>query len=173
MPMRTKAIFQGTSRNMAGDIVVSFAIEDEEVLPKLEKIKEDVLVVEVKKFNKKRSLSANAYFWVLCDKMAEVLRTTKEDIYNLQLSRYGVFLDVQIAKDDMPSLISQFRYVEEFKEPFSNMTVARCYLGSSTYDKKQMARLIDGTVEDAKELGIDTWTPEEIAMTIQAWEGEK
>ena len=172
MPMRTRAFYKGASRSLDGEPIISFSIKDEDKIPKLEEEKDVELVIEVKRFRKKRSLNANAYFWVLCDQMAQVLRTTKDEVYNLQLSRWGVFIDVQIEKEDLPRLISQFRYVEEFKEPFSNKTTYRCYLVSSTYDTKQMAYLIDGTVLDAKELGIDTWTPEEIAIVVEDWKGE-
>lgn len=173
MPMRTIGRYESATRNLKGDLIVSFAVKDEAVIKSLEAEKDKELVIETKKYNEKRSLNANAYFWVLCDKIAQVLRTTKEAVYLVQLSHYGVFLDVQIPLTDLPVLKRQFRYVEEFTEPFSDVTVARCYLGSSTYDKAQMGRLIDGTVEDAKELGIDTWTPEEIARALASWEGER
>lgn len=40
------------------------------------------LEVEIRRKRKKRSLSANAYCWVLCQKIAERIRfLTKEDVY--------------------------------------------------------------------------------------------
>lgn len=41
--------------------------------------------------------------------------------------------------------------------------------GSHTYDTKEMSRLIDGTVEEAKELGIETLTPDQVERMKQAW----
>ena len=38
-------------------------------------------------------------------------------------------------------------------------------------DKAEMARLIDGTVEEAKQLGIETKTPQEIAEMMSLTEG--
>ena len=173
--MRTLGMYTGASRNLQGDVIVSFAIEDEEAIAKLEKDKDKILVLETKRHSDKRSLNANAYFWVLCDKMAKVLRTTKEAIYSLQLSRYGVFVDLDIERPAMSLLQGKFRYIEEVIEDRlteSDRITARCYFGSSSYTKEEMARLIDGTVEDAKELGIDTWTPDEIERAIAAWEGD-
>ena len=43
------------------------------------------------------------------------------------------------------------------------------YYGSSCYYTKQMSRLIDLVVEDCKEQGIDTATPEEIALLKEEW----
>ena len=42
------------------------------------------------------------------------------------------------------------------------------YYGSSTYDKSQMARLIDNIVQDCKAVGIETATPAEIDAGIAA-----
>lgn len=48
-------------------------------------------------------------------------------------------------------------------------TFYRIYRGSHTYDTKEMSVLIDGTVADAKELGIETATPAEIAEMKERW----
>ena len=44
-----------------------------------------------------------------------------------------------------------------------------CYDDKSTYDTKEMSVLIDGTVADAKELGIDTITPAELQEMKERW----
>ena len=49
------------------------------------------------------------------------------------------------------------------------MTV-RAYYGSSTYNTRQMSRLIDLVVQDAKALGVETMAPEELASLL---EGER
>jgi hypothetical protein len=41
--------------------------------------------------------------------------------------------------------------------------------GSHTYDTREMSRLIDGTVEEAKELGIETLTPEQLERMKASW----
>lgn len=169
--MRTKATFAGASRSLEGDMIVSFKVPDS-ALEQIERLKDKELVLEVKKYSPKRSLSANAYFWVLCDAIAKELRTDKEAIYKLQLSRYGVFVDVEIREEALPMLESKFRYVTTLDEGYGGMTIARCYFGSSGYTTEEMSRLIDGTVQDAKDLGIDTWTPDEIARALSTWRKE-
>lgn len=49
------------------------------------------------------------------------------------------------------------------------LTVYKIYRGSHTYDTKEMSVLIDGTVADAKELGIDTITPAELQEMKERW----
>ena len=48
-------------------------------------------------------------------------------------------------------------------------TFYKVYRGSHTYDTKEMSALIDGTVADAKELGIETATPNELMRMKQEW----
>ncbi len=47
------------------------------------------------------------------------------------------------------------------------------YYGSSTYDTKQMSRLLDSVIEDCKEQGIQTLTPNEIARMKATWRAER
>lgn len=170
--MRTRAKLQGSSRSLEGELVVSFAVPDE-VLADLDKLKGE-LVLEVKKFNAKRSINANNYFWQLCTDIANALGTTKEAVYMLQLSRYGYFIDIEIETAYIGQIRSQFRYVEEYEQRFfegeTEKAHLRCYIGSSQYDKEQMQILISGTVEDAKQIGVSTWDEEELQMLIREWE---
>ena len=48
----------------------------------------------------------------------------------------------------------------------------RIYRGSHTYNTEEMARLINGTVEECKAQGIETATPDELAHMEQLW-GQK
>lgn len=42
--------------------------------------------------------------------------------------------------------------------------------GSHDYDTKEMSTLIDGVVSEAKELGIETMTPDRIKEMMAAYE---
>lgn len=172
--MRSIVQFAGATRNLQGDLIVTFTPEDESILGELEAVKDKRLVLEVTKYSDKRSLNANAYFWKLCGLIAETLGTTKDEVYCLQLSKYGFWLDKDVHKAAVPEIRQMFRYVEEFEDTWKNddgeeMTTIRCYIGSSHYSKAEMSRLIDGTVQDANEIGITTWTQEEIDNLVQNW----
>ena len=41
--------------------------------------------------------------------------------------------------------------------------------GSSSYDTKEMARLIDGLVSECKEVGIETLPPDEVERMMAAY----
>lgn len=52
-------------------------------------MKQRTYTCEVKEQHKKRSLDANAYFWVLADKLAEATRISKEGIYRHAIREIG------------------------------------------------------------------------------------
>jgi len=130
------------------------------------------LSVEIKQYRKRRSLNANAYLWVLLGKMAEVLRTSKDELYLMMLERYGVYTHIIVKPHVVEQVKAQWRTVRELGEVTVNGQKGiqlQCYFGSSTYDTKQMSVLIDGVVSECQELGIDTLPPDEIQMMKNRW----
>lgn len=130
------------------------------------------LSVEIKQHRKRRSLNANAYLWVLLGKMAEVLRTSKDELYLMMLERYGVYTHIIVKPHVVEQVKAQWRTVRELGEVIVNGQKGiqlQCYFGSSTYDTKQMSVLIDGVVSECQELGIDTLPPDEIQMMKNQW----
>ena len=119
----------------------------------------------IKRHRNKRSLDANAYYHVLVGKIASAIGTSRVEVKNLTLSRYGQ-LDLDengkpkylIVRDDMP--------VEEWEEihlsPTSqvkdlNGVLYRVYhiiKGSHDYDSREMYELIQGTIADARDAGL-------------------
>ena len=137
--------------------------------------KEWECLVGVKK--KKRSIDANAYLWVLSDKIAAKLNTTKEKVYQEAITQVGVF-DVLLIQDkavesfvDMWNRQGLGNYAEVMyqSKTVRNCTAVRAYHGSHLYDTKAMSRLIDYIVSEAKEQGIETMTPAEIERIKFLW----
>jgi hypothetical protein len=138
-----------------------------------------LLAIECKEYRKKRSLDANSYAWLLIGKIADVLRTSKEEIYIKMLTRYGQRekqLISIIAEEEALKMI--YRAVDNHccevgeselnGKTFKHLAIL---IGSSQYDARQMAILIDGIVSEAKELDIETMTPAEIAELKSRWKG--
>lgn len=127
-------------------------------------------VFEVKEHKEKRSLNANAYAWSLITKIADALRTSKEECYLEMLKRYG--------QSEIVSVLSEINVEGYFKyyEPIATATLQgkefthyKIYKGSSEYDSLSMSILIDGIVSEAKELGIETIPPNEIERLKTMW----
>ena len=123
--------------------------------------------VTIKEFRKKRSLDANRYLWVLCNKLSV---------------KVGIPPDVGDNSDTTcipDAAVKRFRAgwgnnglgwcTEIMASKIPGCTNVICYYGSSTYDTKQMARLIDLVVEDCKQQGIETLTPEELERMALEW----
>lgn len=130
------------------------------------------LSVQIKQYREKRSLDANAYMWVLLQKMAEKLKTTKDELYLEMLNRHGVFTHIIVKPNVVDRVIAEWRTVRNLGEVTVNGTTGiqlQCYFGSSTYDTKEMSELIDGVVSEAKELDIDVLPPDEIRIMKERW----
>lgn len=168
--MRAIGEYRGANRSLDGDLIISFAVRDDDsMLEWLSKAEGKQLVIEAKRYNEKRSLNANNYFWKLCDEIAKKLETTQDEIHDLMLYRYGVRADLTFEAGVLPMLRESFDIVLVRNEQ-DGFIEARCFLGSRHYDKEEMARLITGTVHDAKEQGVDTWNPDEIERLVAQWE---
>ena len=59
-------------------------------------IKDRLYTTEIKEYREKRSLDANAYMWVLLEKMAASMNTSKDEGYLQMLERYGVFTHIVV-----------------------------------------------------------------------------
>lgn len=127
-----------------------------------------------KPFRERRSLSANAYCWVLCEKIAVETSTanapvSKEDVYREAIRRVGVFEIYRVPAAAVETTCERWQRngVGWIAEPLGHRTGddyddVCLYYGSSTYDRAEMARLLDDLIEDAEALGIETRTPEEV-----------
>ena len=135
----------------------------------------EVLSLEIKKYRRSRSLNANNYFHLLLAKLADKLGTSKAYMKNTLISKYGQY---SIENDKIVHLILRDDInVMEREEIHLQATSAvrilddgqlyrvyRLMRGSHTYNSEEMAALINGTIADAKDIGIpdsEIATPDE------------
>ena len=147
-------------------------------LSRLDPLKDVLLDIEIRKHREKRSLSANAYFHVLVNKIAAETGESDEAVKVRLVLDYGV-----VDKDGEGKLVGfklpqavdptkywpYTKYIETREE---NGKLFNCYLfykHTSDMDSKEMARLIDGAISEARELGIETDTPEQLARFKEDW----
>lgn len=128
---------------------------------------------EVKEYKEKRSLNANNYAWKLITEIANVMRLSKEEVYIEMLKLYGksemvsVLADIDVSK--------YFKYYSEAGESIlkgKKFKHYKVYMGSSEMNTKQMSILIDGIVQEAKQLDIETMTPEQLGRLKEEWNNE-
>ncbi len=134
------------------------------------------VAIEIKRPRKGRSLDANAYFWTLAGRLAEKLRLPKEEIYRGYIREIGgVSETVCVQEEAAAKLCGVWRsrglgwQAETFPSKIEGCVNIILYYGSSTYDTAQMSRLIDLAVQDCREQGIETATPEELTRLTALW----
>lgn len=173
--MQSKAKITGISKNIiTGEFNILLATK---TLGDIEELRNCEVDVEIKKHYQKRSLDANAYFWVLLDKLALETGTPKEKIYIEYIRNVGGNSKVICARSkDVDDIIQSWKHnglgwvCDTDKSKLDNCTNIILYSGSSTYTTKQMSRLIDMAVQDCRALGIETMTPQAIEQMLGAWD---
>ncbi|MCM1043336.1 MAG: hypothetical protein NC350_03910 [Corallococcus sp.] len=120
------------------------------------------MCIGIEQTRKRRSIDANAYFHVLANKIAEAMRLGDEEVKQRLVLDYGT----PIAVATFPKEAKAADYWSYAKYIGETTTGAQymLYKPTHTLDSKEMARLIDGAVQEAKALGIETMTPRELAQ---------
>lgn len=151
---------------------VSFDIDRPEDIPQGE------LDLTIKPYKPKRSLSANAYMWVLVGKLADATGISSADIYRNSVKQLGISQLIVINAAAAPTFKRIWEqhglgwFVDDVDEDTGGSVILRAYYGSSTYNRKQMAALIDLVVQDCRAVGIETLTPAELAGLVDRWESD-
>ncbi len=143
------------------------------------KHKDRLYDLEVKEHRKKRSLDANAYCWVLINKLAETMRISPVEVYRQAIQEISGNSEIIPIKEDA---------VEQFKQAWSHNGIGwicndmgkskipgyrnlMVYYGSSVYTSTQMNALIENLVQDCKALDIDVMTERERSLLLEEWGG--
>lgn len=141
------------------------------------------LSVLIKKYRRRRSSDANAYFHVLVGELADCLRISKVRCKNIMIGRYGqadyidgrpVMIKTQIPASDMLEQENLHCLPCGGKTEKNGVQTFfyRVYRGSHTYSTEEMSILIDGVVQEAREQGIETMAQARIEKLKSLWKGE-
>ena len=128
-------------------------------------------IEKLKQKKNKRSLNANNYLWQIIQQIADALGSTKEEIYKQVIRDKGQFQIIPVKDEAVNTFIKCWAknglgnicdIIGKSKiEGYTNII---CYFGSSSYDNKQFHCFTEYIVEEAKQLGIETRTPDEIML---------
>lgn len=158
-----------------GKPVVSLQVDSDAGITEL--LEGDLLRIEVKKYKAKRSLTANAYMWVLLNEIAQKTGEPRTEVYRQAIMDAGVMKPLVVKEkivdevlpmltDVKPTGTGDFALEGHTKNGWTEVYL---YIGSSKYNTEEMSRLIDYIVTEAKALGIDTMTPEELERMKTEW----
>lgn len=137
----------------------------------LETLKDTELIVSIKEFKQRRSLSQNAYMWYLLNEIAKKTNRSKEAIYKTYVKDYGTFEILPIKNEAAETFIRKWSrnglgwFCENLGESKLNgYAKIIAYYGSSTYTTEEMKRILDAVIIDCEELGISTMSMSDIML---------
>ena len=169
-------------RLFGGDWEITFSTK-EDFSGVFDELAKEAVSIEIKKARKHRSLSANAYAWVLIDQITAKLQDTDkgggwtpEKVYQNAIKEIGGISDLYGVKEEAfesfkelwckGHLGRQVEIVPGSQKP--GWVNVRACKGSSDFDTQQMSRLIDSLIQDAETLGIPTLR-DEAAELLGMW----
>lgn len=143
---------------------------------------ENKLNIELKKYREKRSLNANNYFWKLLQELCDLADIETIEEYRRRVKELGIFRRFKIEKDNINTFekmwtaqgvawfceIADTEYIGDIE-----FKIINAYYGSSSFNTKQMSRLINDLVQDCQAYGIETKTSAEIESLLRSWENEQ
>ena len=134
--------------------------------------------IEIRKHRNIRSKNANSYFHVLVNKIAAETGESDEEVKIRLITSYGTLARTNDGKYLMFVLPREadateyYKYAEVYDQREVNGVMCnmwKVYKDSHKMDTKEMARVIDGAIQEAKSLGIETTTPAELEKMKQQW----
>lgn len=121
------------------------------------------LTIKIEKYNPKRSLNANSYYWLLLGKLSKAFNISSSYCHNLMLRRYGALeeFDGQVVYWVIPDTEEASRKADEAEtyhiKPTANVRegndgiMYRTYLllkGSHEYTRTEFTKLVNGLVDE-------------------------
>lgn len=131
---------------------------------------------EIKAKKSLRSLDSNSYAWTLIDKLAAATGVPKTEVYRRAVRDVGGNSEIVCVKAEAaPQLrkIWESRglgwQTEDDISKLPGCVNVILYYGSSTFDTRQMSRMIDNLIQDAKAVGIETLSDRELSLLREKW----
>lgn len=174
MSITIKSTLKDITTDNKGNVTISFSVKGvnkarfDKLSSEIQTLNDSAkngLKLSIDKFRVKRTLTQNDSLWYLCEELAKALNSTKEEIYKKYILELGKFETVPIKNDAVEFFIKVwekngigFQCVNVRDSKLKGYKNIDCYYGSSVYDTKEMARLLDEVIKDCKENNIN-WKP--------------
>lgn len=171
--MQTTAIISDLSKDIKTNKIKVTLLLD--TIEDLEEFQDKKIKVELKQHRNNRSLDANAYCWVLINKIAEKTDVPAKDIYKDAITYVGSYEVLPIKDEAVNKFIEAWSkrgigwICQTSKSKLKGYTNVLAYYGSSSYDTKEMSKLIDIIIEECKQWNIETLTPDKLSRLKEEW----
>lgn len=117
---------------------------------------------EVKEFKKKRTLNQNSYYYLLLNELAQKERIPSTELHFEYIKRSSPFIDILIPKEADTRAFEYYEVRNTIEKQNKLFKVVRVFTSSHLLNTIEMGILLDNLIEDCKDNGISTMTPEEL-----------
>jgi len=171
-----------------GKYRLTFEVDEKPNEGELNALSGRTLTITAREEKGKRSLDANAYYWVLLARLAAKLRTSTTELHNLFLRQYGQPLVIggkrayviipDTDEAEKKALQSETFHIKPTSETRTdkNGNTWRTYFmlrGSHEYNGAEFNALLRALVDECKAQGIETLTPDELERMVVAYAKRK
>lgn len=162
-------------RGRDGEWVISFTTRTN-IAQLFDSLSGKEVKIDIKRYLKQRSLDANAFAWVIIDRIAEKMHVDKAFVYKMAIREIGGVSETVCVQQEKAERMKRWWeskglgwQADEFPSKIDGCVNLTLYCGSSEYDTGQMSRLIDSLIQEAEGLGIPTISPKEYEEMMERW----
>lgn len=117
---------------------------------------------EVKEYKKKRNNNQNSRYWKLINELSLKLRISVEKLHFEMLKNYSQRYEILVPADKEIRGIEYYERKSKIVKDGKEYIVYHVYTPSHELKTDEFAILLDGLIEECKNQGIETRTPDEI-----------
>lgn len=165
-----KGIISNLLQDYRGEWTISFRLDPDSVSEskRIFDREKGTLSITVKPWREKRTLTANAYFHVLVNKLASAMNISNEECKVWLVKAYGTVAEnggqpVMITLPKGTKTEDFYPYCEWLYGDEHGDTY-QLYKQTHVMTGAEFSRLLSGTVEECKEQGIETLSPRELEV---------
>lgn len=128
--------------------------------------------VSVQKKTKKRGQDANSLSWALIDRIAKHIKSSRDEVYDLMLERYGVATYLVVKPNEAQrilELLEHGRILGNVEINGKSGTQLQIFIGSSNYSREEFAHYLGGIISECECMGLVIEDKDVFTNAIAMW----
>lgn len=117
---------------------------------------------EIKEYKSQRNKDQNAKYWKLLNELSRVIKIGVEELHFNMLKNYSPRYEILVPQNYELRGIEYYERLSTIKKGDNLFNVYRVYTPSHELKTDEFAILLDGLCEECKQVGIETYSPDEL-----------